>query len=168
MKGFLRIVDNANEWIGRIFSWLIIPLVIIVVVEIVLRNLFNSPTIWSFEVLKQLYGFYFMICAGYTLKHQGHVGIDVLSQRFSPRMQPIVDLVCYLVFFFPFCLVLLYYGAVFAAKSWEMLETEWGAFAIPIYPIKTVIPVTAVLLLLQGIAEFIRKLSAVASGGEHV
>ena len=168
MKTVFRIIDNVNEWIGRIFSWLIIPLVAIVVVEIVLRNLFNSPTSWSFEVSKQVYALYFMICAGYTLKHQGHVGIDVLSQYFSPKTQNIVEVICYLLFFFPFCLVLLYYGTVFAAKSWQMLETEWGAFAIPLYPIKTIIPITALLLLLQGTAGFIRKLFMIASGGNNV
>jgi len=165
MEAFFKIIDNVNEWVGRIFSWLIIPLVAIVVVEILLRNLFNSPTTWSFEVSKQVYGLYFMICAGYTLKHQGHVAIDVFSQSFSPKTQNIVEVICYLLFFFPFCLVLLYYGTVFAAKSWQMLETGWGVFAIPLYPIKTIIPITALLLLLQGAASVIRKLASIVSGG---
>ncbi|RJR27623.1 MAG: TRAP transporter small permease subunit [Desulfobacteraceae bacterium] len=168
MEAFFKIIDNVNEWVGRIFSWLIIPLVAIVVVEILLRNLFNSPTTWSFEVSKQVYGLYFMICAGYTLKHQGHVAIDVFSQSFSPKTQNIVEVICYLLFFFPFCLVLLYYGAIFAAKSWQMLETGWGVFAIPLYPIKTIIPITALLLLLQGAASFIRKLASIVSGGNNV
>ena len=164
MKTFFSIIDNINEWIGRVCAWLIIPLVAIVVIEIVLRKFFNSPTSWSFEVSKQAYGFYFMICATYTLKYDGHVGIDVLSQKFSKKTRNLVDIISYLLFFFPFCFLLFYYGSLFAAKSWKMLETGWGAFAIPMYPIKTVIPVAALLLFLQGLGIFVKKISLLIKG----
>jgi len=167
MKSVLNIIDNISEWSGRICGPLIIPLVAIVVLEIVMRKIFNSPTSWSFEVSKQLYGLYFMICAAYTLKHEGHVGIDVFSKNFSQRTKSIVEIMCYIIFFFPFCFLLLYYGVLFAAKSWKILETGWGAFAIPLYPIKTVIPITAVLLLLQGSVGFFRRVSDLISRGTH-
>jgi len=155
-----------SEWTGRIIAWLIVVLTVLVVYEVVMRRFFNIPTLWSFEINKQLYAFHFMLVAGYALLHNSHVTVDILYVKFSKRTRATIDLITYLIFFFPFLAIMLFYGIQFAANAWAIRETVWGVFAAPLYPVKTVIPVTAGLLLLQGIASFIRQLYIVFKGEE--
>lgn len=160
----LKFIDRVNEWTGRIFSWIIVILMVLVVYEVIMRRFFNRPTIWNFDVTKQLYALYFMIVAGYTLLHNSHVAVDILVAKLSRRKKALIDIITYIIFFFPFIWIFLYEGIKFAGKSWAMRETMWGMFQIPIYPIKTIIPITAFLLLLQGLAFFIRQLYFLIKG----
>jgi TRAP-type mannitol/chloroaromatic compound transport system permease small subunit len=162
----LAIIDAFSEWTGRIFSWTIAILTLLVISEVIMRRLLNRPTIWNFEVTIQLYAFFFMIVAAYALYHRSHVAVDILYQKFSRRTQAILDVITYCLFFFPFLTVLLYEGTKFAANSWAVKEKSWSVFAPPLYPIKTIIPVTAFLLLLQGLAVFIRQLHVAITGEE--
>lgn len=157
-KKIIKSCDTINEWTGRIFSWIIVPLVLLTVMEVILRRFFNSPTTWSFEVLKQLYALHFMIVAGYGLLYGSHVSVDVFTMTLSQRKKAIVDVISYVLFFFPFCTVCIWQGYSFAARSWAMKETTWSVFAPPVYPIKTVIIITFILLLIQGISEFIKRI----------
>jgi TRAP-type mannitol/chloroaromatic compound transport system permease small subunit len=107
-----------------------------------------------------------MIVAGYTLFHKAHVSVDILFAKFKQRTKAILDVITYSIFFFPFLLVVLYEGIKYAANSWKISETSWSAFAPPLYPIKTVIPITAALLLIQGISIFIRQIHMAIKGKE--
>jgi TRAP-type mannitol/chloroaromatic compound transport system permease small subunit len=166
LKTLLKGFDWVSEWSGRIFIWLIVPLTIVVVYEVVARRVFNAPHIWATEVTNYLYGPHFMLVAAYTLLHQSHVSIDIIYGRFSPRTRGILDILTYLVFFFPFCIIVFTEGIVFAQTSWSIGETSDSA-ALRIVPlIKTVIPVTFGLLLLQGLANFIRSIMLAVRGKE--
>jgi TRAP-type mannitol/chloroaromatic compound transport system permease small subunit len=159
-------MDNLSEWSGRIFVWLIIPLTIVVVYEVISRRVFNAPNIWATEVTNYLYGPHFMLAAAFTLLYRSHVSIDIIYGKFSPRTRGILDIITHLVFFFPFCIIVLIQGVVFAQTSWSIHETSESA-ALTIVPlIKTVIPVTFTLLLIQGLANFIRAIVLVAKGKE--
>jgi len=162
---FLKGVDGLNRWVGRCGSVLIAVLTILVVSEVFMRYVIGRPTIWSFEITKMIYGFYFMILGGYTLQKNAHVAVDVVYEMLSPKTQAILDVISYLVFFFPFCIVLLVEGIRFANTSWQIAETSWSVFAPPLYPIKTVIPVAVALILLQGIAIFIRRITFLIKEG---
>jgi len=153
-----RFCDTINEWTGRIFSWVIVPLVLLTVMEVVLRRFLGSPTIWSFEVLKQLYGLHFMIVAGFGLLYGSHVSVDVFTMALSKKKKAILDIISYAIFFFPFVIVCIWQGYSFAARSWAMKETTWSVFAPPVYPIKTVIILSFILLLIQGISEVIKRI----------
>ena len=162
LKGF----DWLSEWSGRIFIWLIIPLTGVVVFEVISRRIFDRPHIWATEVTNFLYGPHFMLVAAYTLLYQAHVSIDVIYGRFSPRTRGMLDIFTYLVFFFPFCIIVFTEGIVFAQTSWSIGETSESA-AFRIVPlIKTVIPVSFGLLLIQGLANFIRSIMLVVRGKE--
>jgi TRAP-type mannitol/chloroaromatic compound transport system permease small subunit len=166
LKSILNFMDNVSEWTGRVFVWLIIPLTIVVFYEVVARRVFNSPHVWSTEVTRYIYGPHFMLVAAYTLLHQAHVRIDIIYAKFSARTRGVLDIITHLVFFFPFCTIVLYQGIIFAHTSWSIGETSESA-ALRIVPlIKTVIPVTFALLLLQGLANFIRSIMLVAKGRE--
>jgi TRAP-type mannitol/chloroaromatic compound transport system permease small subunit len=158
LRSLIQTINFINRWTGRICSVSIAVLVILTVVEVILRRIFNSPTIWSFEVTKQIYGFYFMILAGYTLLKDSHVSVDILYTKFGKKQKCLLDVLTYAIFFFPFTFAVFYKGIGFAKESWAVYETSWSVFAPPLYPIKTVIPVTGLLLILQGFAIFVQKL----------
>jgi TRAP-type mannitol/chloroaromatic compound transport system permease small subunit len=164
LESFLKGLEKISEWSGRIFIWLIVPLTVLVVYEVISRRVFDAPHIWAPEVTDFLYGPYFMLVAAYTLLYKGHVAIDIIYNRFSPRVRGILDIITYLIFFFPFCGIAFYQGIVFAKTSWLIHETS-GSAALPVIPeIKTVIPVTFALLLLQGLAIFIRSIIQAVKG----
>jgi TRAP-type mannitol/chloroaromatic compound transport system permease small subunit len=166
MKTLLHIMDSISEWSGRIFVWLIIPLTVVVLYEVISRRFFGSPHIWATEVTNFIYGPHFMLVAAYTLLYKSHVSIDIIYGRFSPRTRGILDIFTYLVFFFPFCTIVFYQGIVFAQTSWSIGETSESA-ALRIVPlIKTVIPVTFGLILIQGLANFIRGIMLAVKGKE--
>jgi TRAP-type mannitol/chloroaromatic compound transport system permease small subunit len=151
-------IDRINEWIGRIFCFFVLPLTLVMVYEVVVRAL-GSPTLVSFELSNFFFGTHFMMLAAYGLLHNSHVSIDIFSSRFSPRTQAKILIFGYITMFFPFIIMLLYYGSIFAIRSWVTWENSWSLWGPPIYPFKTVIPLTAALLLLQGISEVIKKIA---------
>ena len=166
IKTLLKFLDGFSEWSGRIFVWLVIPLAILVVFEVISRRFFGAPHIWSTEVIDFVYGPHFMLAAAYTLLYKAHVRIDVIYEKFSPRTRGILDIITYMVFFFPFCIIVLYQGVIFAHTSWAIGETSDSA-ALRIVPlVKTVIPVSIGLLLIQGIATYIRAIIQTIRGEE--
>ena len=166
LNSFLKGIDGLSEWSGRIFVWLVIPLTVVVVYEVVSRRFFNAPNIWATEVTNYIYGPHFMLVAAFTLLYQSHVSIDIIYGRFSPRTRGILDILTHLIFFFPFCIIVFTQGIVFAQTSWLIGETSDSA-ALRVVPlVKTVIPITFGLLLLQGLANFIRSIRLAVKGKE--
>ena len=166
IKTLLRFLDGFSEWSGRIFCWLILPLAILVVYEVISRRFFGAPHIWSIEVIDFIYGPYFMLAAAYTLLYKGHVKIDVIYDKFSPRTRGILDIITYMLFFFPFCIIVLYQGVIYASTSWSIGETSESASLAIVPLVKTMIPLAIALLLIQGIATFIRAIMQTIRGEE--
>ena len=165
LLGLSNKIDALSEWTGRVFSWLLIPLTLCVVFEVVTRYL-DHPTIWTFEMSNFLFGAHFMLVAAYGLLMKSHVSIDLVSSKFSGKTQAIVSLICYATMYLPFIAIFTYYGFAYSYNSWSMLENSWSSWGPPLYPIKTVIPVTAVLLLLQGISEVIKTIDILVQAKE--
>jgi TRAP-type mannitol/chloroaromatic compound transport system permease small subunit len=157
MEGILRLADLINEIVGRVVSFLVVAITLIVVYDITARNVFGMPTQWVFELTKQLYAAHFILLGGYALLHDSHIRVEVVREHLSERLKHILEIIGYIVFFFPFIAVMLWYGWRFAMRSWAAGETTWGVFQIPVYPIKTAIVVAAVLLLIQALAQFVRS-----------
>lgn len=126
---------------------------IAVAYEVAARYVFNAPTRWAYDTTYMLYGAQFMLAAAYSLLKGGHIRTDVFYERWSARTRATIDAVSYVLFFFPGMLFVLYAGAVEARQAWAIGErTVVG----PIYPFKAVIPLTAALLVLQGLSELIK------------
>lgn len=157
-------IDLLTEWSGKIFSWFVVPLTCLIVFEVISRAM-NVPTTWSFELSIFLFGAHFMLVAAYGLKHSSHVSIDLIVKGFSPRTRAIIAIFNYVVLFFPFMFVIFGYGVVYAIESWSMWERSWSTWSPPLYPIKTVIPLTALMLIIQGFAEFIKIISSLKDKG---
>lgn len=159
-------MDQVNEWVGRVLCFLVAAITLLVVYEVVMRRFFGTPTIWTFETTKQLYAAHFMLLTPFALLHNSHVSVTIFYQQLSVRKKALMDVLGYLIFFFPFCVIIVWQGYYFAEKSWAMRETSWSVFSPPLYYIKTVIPVTAALLLLQGLSIFIRRIIVLIRGEE--
>lgn len=157
MRRLSYIIDNINERVGKFVSFWMIFLIGVVMYEVVMRYIFNNPTIWAHETSMYIYGAMFVLAGGHTLYHKGMVNMDVIYGRFSVKGRAILDL-CTFIFAF-ICL------AVLVWKSWvtgwnslmflERSETVWRA---PLYPARLVLPVGAFLILIQLISKFIKDL----------
>jgi TRAP-type mannitol/chloroaromatic compound transport system permease small subunit len=161
----VRIIDLISDWSGKVFSWLIVVLMLVVAVEVFKRYILNAPTSWIFDLDSMLYGTLFMMCGAYTLAQDGHVRGDFLYGNFRPRTQAALDLSLYILFFVPGILALLYAGWDYAALSWRIDEhSNVTANGPPVYHFKTVIPVAGALVLLQGMAEIVRCVVCLRTG----
>ena len=158
MKAIVRIIDRINERAGRLTALLILPLVFVVLYEVVARKVFNAPTTWAFEVTVWLYGAHFMLAMGYTYLYDRHVRIDVIVLQFPQKVQLWLRIITFVIIFVPFVGALSWAAVEYAASSWSMAEHSWSAWKPPLYPYKTVMPVALILLLIQGLANFIRDI----------
>ncbi|MBI2197785.1 MAG: TRAP transporter small permease subunit [Candidatus Rokubacteria bacterium] len=158
-------IDTLSEWSGRIFCWLVIPLVLGLTYEVISRYAFDAPTAWAYDVGYMLYGGHFMLGAAYTLLHKGHIRTDFFYEHWSTRRQGWVDACCYLFLFFPGLFFFLLAGWDNAWHSFSIGETSEASPWRPIlWPFKMAMPAAAVLLLLQGVSEFLKSAWAAKTG----
>ncbi len=158
MNAIAKAIDAINELFGRIIAPLIAIITLIVLYDIVSRFFFGRPSDWAFDVTKMLFGAHFMLMAAYGLRHHAHVEVDVVKRLLSRKKQAVLDLIGYLVFFVPFIWLLLTYGWRFFERSFSRGETTYGMVSIPVYPVKGVIVLAAVLILLQAVAIVLRAI----------
>jgi len=157
MRWFIRIVDSMSEWIGKIFCWLMIPLVFITAFEVFMRYLVKRPTIWAWDLNIQIFAMITFLGGGYALLEKGHVTVDVLTLNMPPRRRAILALFTSFFFFFGI-------GALMIG-GWEMFMMSWKAnesmptiWAPPYYWMKLLVPLGCFLLILQGISEFLKNI----------
>jgi TRAP-type mannitol/chloroaromatic compound transport system permease small subunit len=161
----IRVIDTFSEWSGKAVAWLIVPLFLSLTYEGLARYLFNAPTLWAYDLSYMLYGAIFMLGAHYTLLRGAHIRTDMLWDKFSARTKGRIDAVAYLFFFFP-AMALLFYASVDEAwHSWKMGElSEQTAWRPVLWPFKAVVPLTALLLMVQGVSELLKALYAARTG----
>jgi TRAP-type mannitol/chloroaromatic compound transport system permease small subunit len=165
MNRFLLFIDTLSMWTGKAFAWLILVLTLGVSYEVFVRYVLGAPTTWAFDFSYITYGALFLMTGAYTLSRNGHVRADVLYRFWKPRTQASMDLVLYILFFLPAVLAFIYSGWNYAAMSIRFKEVSiFSPAGIPVFPLKTLVPITGVLLLLQGIAEIIRCIICIRSG----
>jgi TRAP-type mannitol/chloroaromatic compound transport system permease small subunit len=158
-------IDFFNHWVGRTVCWLTVPLFGVMVYEIFMRYVFVAPTMWAYDISRMLYGALFVLGAGYALSKGMHIRAEFLYRRWSVRAQGIVDLVLYLLLYFPGLIVFLSMSIEFAAAAWVRGERGMDTAWMPqLAPIKTVLPVGIALLLLQGISETLKSYYAATRG----
>jgi len=159
-------VDRVSTIVGQFFAWSILLLTFAVTYEVFSRYVLGAPTDWAFDASYILYGVLFIMAGAYALSRNAHVRGDFLYRSWSHRRQAGMDLVLYLLFFFPAIIAFIYSGYGFAAQSWFSHEhSAYSPAGPPIYHYKTAIPVTGILLLLQGIVEVVRCLICLRTGG---
>jgi TRAP-type mannitol/chloroaromatic compound transport system permease small subunit len=175
VQRFLIRIDRLSAWTGKITSWLIVLLTVLVSYDVTMRYLskpLGDPirAIWftynySYDMAYYLYGILFMVGGAYTLSRAQHVRGDIFYRNWPVRVQAGVDLALYFVAFFPGIIALLVLGAQFAGYSWSIGERSFTTEAAPpLAPLKTIIPVAAGLMAIQGVAETIRSFLALRTG----
>ncbi|MBT4934019.1 MAG: TRAP transporter small permease subunit [Rhodospirillaceae bacterium] len=157
MTTIIHSIEQLSIWIGRAFGWCILILTLSVAYEVFVRYVLNAPTVWVFDMMVQMYGALFLMAGPYALAQDTHVRADVIYRLVSVRWQARLDLLLYIVFFFPGMMALVWYGWEIAMDSWRYKEVSWNSPArIQIYYFKTLIPLAGGLFIIQGIAECMR------------
>jgi len=165
-RSLLKIIDCISEWAGKCTSFLILPGIAILAWEVISRYGFNHPTMWAHGTSQRLFAAYYILGGAYVLRYRDHVNVDIIYFRFSPRVKAILDCITS-VAFFAFCGVLLWQGLEFALTSLAQLEPDDTPWRAPIYPVKLMIPVGALLILIQGLANFFRNLFTAITGRKY-
>lgn len=152
-------LDRLAETTGRIIAWLTLAMVLITCTVVVLRYLFQSGSIALQESISYLHAAVFMLGAAYTLRHDGHVRVDIFYQKYTPVTRAWIDLLGTLLLLFPVCGFIFASSLDYVAASWAIHEGSREAGGLDgVFLLKTVIPVMALLLMLQGCSIVLHKL----------
>jgi TRAP-type mannitol/chloroaromatic compound transport system permease small subunit len=162
MKRFLHIIDQISDWSGRVISYCLLVAMLIIGFNVMMR-VFDNPQIWAFDITLYFAGVTYVIGGAYTLLKNRHVKMDVLYTRLSLRTQAILDLIT-VPGFVIFCGILLWQGSVRGWESFLMKETLYTGFRPIVWPVRWMIPIGGFLILLQGLAKFIRDFHMVVRG----
>ncbi len=161
----IKVIDTFTELTGKAVAWLCVPLSVVVFWEVVARFFFDKPTLWAYDMSYMLYAALFMLGAHYALLRGAHIRTDMLWEKFSDRTKGKIDFYAFILFFFPGMILLL-------GSSWD---DAWQAFTLGergeqtawrpmLWPLKSLVPVTAVLLMIQGTSEILKSWFAMRTG----
>ncbi len=167
MVRLARAIDRFTEHSALLFAWLMVPLLVAVGWEVVARYAFDAPTTWAYETIYMLYATMFMLGAAYALRTGAHIRTDFLWEKWPLRTRAAIDCIAYVALFFPGMLLYLASG----------VEATWSSYAIdersadtawfpPLWPLKGIVPLAALLLLVQGVSELAKSVHAWRTGEE--
>ncbi len=164
MDKLIHILETLIETTGRILAPLTFLMMILTCAVVVARYVFNVGAIPIQESIVYLHGTVFMLGIAYTLKQSGHVRVDIVYQRCSEHVQTLIDLFGTIIFLFPVGIFLLWTSIDFVSFSWLLKETSPEPGGLPfVYLLKTLLPIMAILLLIQGLAELLKNLRKLRS-----
>ncbi|BAZ92766.1 hypothetical protein TspCOW1_23780 [Thiohalobacter sp. COW1] len=157
-----RALETLAEAVGRLVAWLTVAMVLVMFAVVVMRYAFDFGRIWIQESVTWMHAAVFMLGAAYTLRHEGHVRVDIFYRRFSPRTRAWVDLLGTLVLLLPVTLYLLWTGWDYVADSWAMREGSLQTGGLPaVYLLKSALLAMPALLLIQGLAMLLLRLATI-------
>ncbi len=163
----VRAIDKFTDFTGTLVAWLNVLLVAVVSYEVIARYAFGAPTVWSFDLTYMLYSTVFMLGSAYALHKGAHVRTDFFFEKWSIRTRNMIDSIAYLVFFFPSLIIFL---VVSGSEGWYAFQigetseqTPWRPL---LWPFKSVVPLTCLLLIIQGVSETIKSVFAARTGIE--
>jgi TRAP-type mannitol/chloroaromatic compound transport system permease small subunit len=163
LSRFVKFIDTVNDFIGRCVSFLIFPIIVVILYEVVMRYFLKLSQDWVPETSQYLFGALFLLGGGYVLLHNGHVKLDILYDRLSARTKALLD-ICTFVLLLMYGVVLIWKGGLTAWDSLMTLERSQSGWSPLMFPIRFGIPIGAALLVLQGIVKFIRDIVIVTKG----
>jgi len=158
-------IDRFSKIVGNVVCWILMPLILAMTYEVIMRKLFLAPTIWAYDISRFLYGALFMLGAGYALSRGVHIRADFLYRNFKVKNQGLIDFWLYIIFYFPGLLVFLYMTIGYVGESITRgergMDTTWMPY---MWPIKTCLLIGIVFLLIQGISELLKSYWASKKG----
>ena len=165
MRRILKTVDTISQKVGSAGRWFCVALILVGVFEVTMRYAFNAPTIWAYETSSMIGGTIYALGWAYALLHKSHIRVDVFFSRLSLRGQAIADSILALILFFPLMGLMAERSIFWAWRAWSrglvMMESYWYA---PQWPFRTILAIGICLLLLQGIAKFVRDVHFAVKG----
>lgn len=167
IKAVLGVLDALSIYSGRLFAYLSLPVIAVIMTEVVGRYLFRSPFLWSHETMTFLAAGVYMLGGGYVLYHRGHTSVDILTRKFSPRARAITGILTS-VFFYVYIITLLRVVYKYTATSLRILEKSGTPWNPPIYPLKIALLAAVILILLAGIGNLIRDVNTAVTGKESL
>jgi TRAP-type mannitol/chloroaromatic compound transport system permease small subunit len=153
IKTFCRWVDTLNTWVGHVVAWATAIVVVVVFIDVVMRYAFNISFVFTQELEWHLFAFIFLMGAGYTLLKDGHVRVDIIYQRCSPKTKAWINFLGVIFFLIPGCYMVIATSLNFVYNAWVVMEGSPDPGGIPYrFILKSFIPAGFVLILLQGLS----------------
>ncbi len=160
MKTIIHHIDRINETVGRVVAWFNIALIILVCFDVTRRYLFKDSAAWIMELEWHIFAMIFLLSAGFTLKHDKHVRVDLFYEKFSEREKAWINVFGGIIFLLPWCIIVIYTGYDYAQSAFVIGESSPDPGGLPgRYVIKAAIPLGFLLLFLQGLAMILRQYS---------
>ncbi len=166
LLGIARTIDAVNERIGRVVLWLVLAVTLISAANALMRYGFGMSSNAWLEIQWYLFGAIFLLAAGYTLKHNGHVRVDVLYGRWPPRARAWIDLLGAALFLLPLCVLMVWLSWHGFIESFQRGELSSDAGGLIRWPVRLLIPLGFALLGLQGVSELIKRVAFLRGQGE--
>jgi TRAP-type mannitol/chloroaromatic compound transport system permease small subunit len=161
----LQRIDQLSVWVAKAVTLAVLTMVVTIAYDVILRYVFRAPTVWQYDTSYMLGGSVIILGSAYVHLKRRHVRVDLIYNRFSPRVRLILDVVFTLLFFFPLLTGLIFVSAGYAIHAYQVKEfSEVGFWRPLMWPFRSVIPVGLAVLWLQGLANFIRDMHMLVRG----
>ncbi|MBA6413625.1 TRAP transporter small permease subunit [Parahaliea sp. F7430] len=165
LQATVHAIDQFTEFCGRALAWLSIGMALLTTLVVILRYGFNIGSIASQEAITYMHGTLFMLGSAYTLRHGGHVRVDIFYRRFSAQSQAWINSLGGIIFLLPLCAFLFAISWNYVVESWSIRESSAETGGIPaIFLLKSLLPLMAACLFLQGLAETLRSAEQLIKG----
>jgi TRAP-type mannitol/chloroaromatic compound transport system permease small subunit len=159
LLGISQAIDALNERVGRTVLWLVLVMALVSASNALVRYLFNLSSNAWLELQWYLFAAVFLLCAGYTLLHNEHIRIDVVSSRLSRRVQLWIDIFGTLFFLLPVSISIMALSWPIFVNAWVSNEVSGNAGGLIRWPARLLVPAGFLLLSLQGVAELIKRVA---------
>ena len=168
MKAFVHFIDSISEWCGKVAQFLCVLLVVLVVLQVTLRYVFNAPQLWAFDLILIFGAGMASFAIGYTQLYGGHVSVDIVSARMPPRARGLLNVLGHIIAFFPMMCLITYIAVDETIEAYVTAErfdvSGWYPPATPLY---AAIAFGLMVLILQNVAQFIRDLHLLIKGESY-
>lgn len=165
LNKIVKTIDKISEKAGSVGKWFAVALVLIGSYETISRHFFNAPTIWAYDSLCMAGGALYLIGASYTYLKNSHTRVDLFYSKLSEKGQAIMDIVCALLLFFPLMIIMFKLSVEWSIKAVKVNEVMFNSFWYPpAAPYRIVFALGLLMLILQGLAKFIRDVYFVIRG----
>ena len=155
-------IDKVNDILGQVFSVLSLGILAVIIIEVVLRRLFNSPQIWTQDLIVMLFACYIILICAYGFQKKAFVAVDVLFAQLPKLAQHILHLVTYVIFLVPFVFALLPASWSFFLKAYTTGEQTYSVWAAPTWPVKLCLFVGLLLMAVQSVSEILKQVQGIA------
>ena len=164
MRKLVNIINTISTFSSKLLFLLPWAIALIIFWEIILRWVFNHPTVWAHESSQMIFGALAILGGAYALRRRVHVNMDLIYSCMSRRTKAILDLITFILFLLPFCSILMWKGWGLFTYSFGLREISISDWGPPLWPIKFTIPLGAFLILLQGVGNFISDIYTAITG----